>query len=366
MRNIQWYKAEPYDDYSAMQWPAPDGFHVPLNTEWQAVYNIRTTLRWSGSTGTDFGTALKLPFAGERFYTNANAVDQGSYGNYWSSSRYNADSAFRLQFYSSGVNAGGGANRAYGFSVRCFKDTSVEPTNEVVAWPISSGGISPSTQWPTLSLWTATKSCVCTISWSLYGSSGGWVTYADLYKNGTYVTAASSGFISWSVDFTMQVSVASWDVLTLQTSRWSSWSWAVNNVYVTISNWWTTLYNWSSVANWAWIFHNSALEIISMSSDWTTWKTIADKNLWATTVWNSWDTLSETNCGKYYQWWNNYWFPFTWSVTASSTQVDASSYWPWNYYSSDTFIKYSWRWDTTDNKNLRWWVTWVKSWYRIK
>lgn len=87
-----------------------------------------------------------------------------------------------------------------------------------------------------------------------------------------------------------------------------------------------------------------------------------DKNLWATTVWNSGDTLSEANCWKYYQRWNNYWFPRTWTVTTSSTQVDASTYWPWNYYSSSTFITRSsspYRWDTTDNWNLRWWVTWV-------
>ena len=84
-----------------------------------------------------------------------------------------------------------------------------------------------------------------------------------------------------------------------------------------------------------------------------------DKNLWATTVWNSWDTLSEANCWKYYQRWNNYWFPRTWTVTTSSTQVDASTYWPWNYYSSNTFIIYSWAWDSTGNGNLWWWVTWV-------
>jgi hypothetical protein len=28
----------------ATQWPAPDGFHVPLTTEWQAVRNIRIAL----------------------------------------------------------------------------------------------------------------------------------------------------------------------------------------------------------------------------------------------------------------------------------------------------------------------------------
>jgi hypothetical protein len=106
----------------------------------------------------------------------------------------------------------------------------------------------------------------------------------------------------------------------------------------------------------AWIYHNPDLWLISLSSDWNIWITIADKNLWATQVYNDGDTLSQDNCGYYYQWWNNYWFPFTWSVTTSSTQVDVSTYWPWNYYSSSTFITYNWAWDTTDNWNLRWWV----------
>lgn len=112
----------------------------------------------------------------------------------------------------------------------------------------------------------------------------------------------------------------------------------------------------------AWIYRNAQLGVISLSSDGSTWLTIADKNLWATTVYNDGDTLSQANCGNYYQWWNNYGFPFTWAVTTSSTQVDASTYWPWNYYSSSTFITRNGspqNWDSTVNSNLWWWVTWT-------
>ena len=121
-------------------------------------------------------------------------------------------------------------------------------------------------------------------------------------------------------------------------------------------NSWTTLY-WTLSA---WIFMKDWL--ISISSDWTNWITIADKNLWATTVYNDWDTLAESNCWWYYQRWNNYMFPFTWTVTTSSTKVDASTYWPWNYYSSSTFITASsspYNWDSSNNTNLRWWVSWA-------
>lgn len=121
---------------------------------------------------------------------------------------------------------------------------------------------------------------------------------------------------------------------------------------------WTKLY-WTSIESW-WIFWSSTDWLISLSSDWQNWITIMDKNLGATQVWNSGDTLSEDNCGWYFQRWNNYMFPFTWSVATSSTQVYANTYWPWNYYSSSTFITRSsspYKWDSSDNSNLWWWVT---------
>ena len=106
-----------------------------------------------------------------------------------------------------------------------------------------------------------------------------------------------------------------------------------------------------------WIYHDTVNGLISLSSDGTNWLTIADKNLWATTVYNDGDTLSEANCGKYYQRWNNYGFPRTWSVTTSSTRVNASTYWPWNYYTWSTFIKWSADWSSVQNDNLWWWDT---------
>jgi hypothetical protein len=126
---------------------------------------------------------------------------------------------------------------------------------------------------------------------------------------------------------------------------------------------WTTLYDGSGVAAWAWIFHNTTDWLISISSDWQNWITIMDKNLWATTVYNDGDTLSEANMGNMYQWWNNYWFPSTWNITnTSSTQVDASSYWPntdnW-YYSNDTFIIWMTDWSSVRNDDLWWAITWV-------
>lgn len=123
---------------------------------------------------------------------------------------------------------------------------------------------------------------------------------------------------------------------------------------------WTILFDWSGIAANAWIFHNATDWLISISSDWQNWITIQDKNLWAITVYNDWDTLSQANCWYYYQRWNNNGFAWTWSVTTSSTKVDASWYWPWNRYSSSTFITTSaspFDWSSVSNDNLWWWVS---------
>lgn len=107
-----------------------------------------------------------------------------------------------------------------------------------------------------------------------------------------------------------------------------------------------------------WVYYNADLWLISLSEDWHNWITISDKNAWATTVWNQWDTQTETNCWYFYQWWNCYWFLFTQSITTDSNQVDASAYWPNNYYSSSTFIAIPyWNWDSSNNGDLWWDVT---------
>ena len=114
---------------------------------------------------------------------------------------------------------------------------------------------------------------------------------------------------------------------------------------------------------WAWIYHSPSLWLISLSSDWETRITIADKNLGATQVYNNWDTLTEANCWKYYQRWNNHWFPFTGTFfNKSMEQVDTTWYWPGNYYDSDTFIyttagSYIDDWSSTPNNNLWWEIT---------
>ena len=123
---------------------------------------------------------------------------------------------------------------------------------------------------------------------------------------------------------------------------------AFKDTPVTPDSSWDVLYQWTWTA---WIYHNSTLWLISISSDGQTWKTIADKNIWAPQLNYYWYT---------YQRWNNNWFWWG-SVTTSSTKINASTYWPWNYYSSSTYIIQSsspYSWDSSNNKNLWGWVSW--------
>lgn len=243
--------------HSDMQWPAPDGFHIPLYDERKDIVSILKTTFWLWNSGF---TYLKLPIAGRRGM-DWPIYNVGWSGFYWSSSVKSDDDrqAYNLSINSSWFSTGF-QSKAQGYSIRCFKDSPIIPDSS-----------------------------------------------------------------------------------------------------------WTVLYNWNSVATWAWVFYNASLWLISVSWDGSTWYTIQDKNLWATNVYNNWDTLTDDNCGYFYQRWNNYWFPHSWEIDTSSTPIDATWYWPWNYYESNIFIALSsfWSWESSSNNNLRWWVTqWTWIWGR--
>lgn len=78
---------------------------------------------------------FKLPFAGYRQYYDASLNGQESYGVYWSSSPYSADDpnfARCLGLILSIVGANNNNDRAFGYSVRCFKDTYEVPSTYIV------------------------------------------------------------------------------------------------------------------------------------------------------------------------------------------------------------------------------------------
>lgn len=193
-------------------------------------------------------------------------------------------------------------------------------------------------------------------------STGTYASSNTCYWTSTLYSATWANWflIQWSSAYFAAPLIASWepirpfkDEFVVPTSSWTVIQWTLGS---------------------AWIFWDQANGLISVTSDWTTGCTIADKNLWATTVYNDWDTLTKYNCWLLYQWWNNHWF--TTFVDTSSTLVDASTYWPWNYYSSSTFITTSaspYDWSSQRNDNLWWDSTWTSdarqwpcsSWFHV-
>jgi hypothetical protein len=115
--------------------------------------------------------------------------------------------------------------------------------------------------------------------------------------------------------------------------------------------------NWALNLPWeAWVTYNIWEGNIYMR-DWN-WcgYIIADKNVWATKVFN-WDNNDTATYWYYYQWWNNHWFETTWTLTDIwTTQVNTTWNWPENPYSSWTFIKWFSDWSLPANDNLWWWA----------
>ena len=86
----------------------------------------------------------------------------------------------------------------------------------------------------------------------------------------------------------------------------------------------------------AWIYHNPDLGLISMSSDWENWVTIADKNVWATSS----DPTDQNSYWKTFQYGNIYWFPWEGDSTAitTSSAIPSLSGYEWgNLYSDSTY-----------------------------
>ncbi len=103
-----------------------DDWHVPTRHDFQELCD-NCTSEWvteNGVRGRRFtskvnGNSIFFPAAGG--CNGASLNDRGSYGFYWSSSRYSDSSAYYLYFYSSNVYPQNYRSRYLGFSVRAVQ-----------------------------------------------------------------------------------------------------------------------------------------------------------------------------------------------------------------------------------------------------
>lgn len=181
-------------------------------------------------------------------------------------------------------------------------------------------------------------------------TSAGVTTISDGGQSITINTTSHN--MRYNADYYTETSNTSTEYSTISANWWLvDWTYTYDTTDQQASDWNTIISSLKSkgIAN-ATITHDTVNGEITMANgQWSF--TIMDKNLWASVVYEDWDTLSEANCGKYYQWGNNYWFAWTGSVTTSSTQVDTTGYGPWNYYTGTDFITKA-DWSSPSNDDL--------------
>ena len=132
------------------QWPCPDWWHVPTIEEWNQLliyyawyytwnnmwdisleWNPYKYVSWNSVFGSWFYNYFQIPFAGDRYYADAEVQHQGVGANLWSSTPCDENAACNFYLSSSRVSADYYGRRANGFSVRCFKDDYVDVNSNV-------------------------------------------------------------------------------------------------------------------------------------------------------------------------------------------------------------------------------------------
>ena len=105
--------------------PCPSGYRIPTQAE--TIAEKTTWTPYSNAAGA-FASPLKLPLASHREIDGTpypyQSVDPG--GRYWSSTIFGTNS-YNILFFTNG-NQNQNSNRAFGYSVRCIKESSLSST----------------------------------------------------------------------------------------------------------------------------------------------------------------------------------------------------------------------------------------------
>ena len=167
---------------------------------------------------TKFSNDLKLPLAGYRDYDeDGDVTSAGNFAYYWSSSPRggsNPDSAWNLGFNPSYVGPASYSSRAFGFSVRCFKNSYIELPKKTLNLYFMAN------TWDIEEVWSGTVTE--NMTWSVPVA----VTTAMKSMVNTGYTFTSSWLLSWETTaFDFENTPISWD-----------WADASGNVYF-IAQW---------------------------------------------------------------------------------------------------------------------------------
>ena len=139
------------DDYSAMRWPCPEGFHVPTRDEMQSLIDKWVSLwAWNTTSGaSDLSLYLKLPPTWYRSWPSSTAAKaQATSWFYHTCNASSSTSIYFLTFYTNiSITT---SSKASGRAIRPFKDTPVIPDSNwttLYTWTWDAGIFHNSTLW---------------------------------------------------------------------------------------------------------------------------------------------------------------------------------------------------------------------------
>ena len=152
-------------------------------------------------------------------------------------------------------------------------DTKIRPTWPNTQWPCPDGYHVPTStemgNLMTIANWWILDYLKLPKTWYVSYNTQ-WKSWGQYW----YLWTANRGYSAF-ISSNSSYRISNWDV--------SIWCWLFirpfKNEPVTPDASWTTLKSWTW---WSWIYWKESLWLISASSEWNTWITITDKNLWAT------------------------------------------------------------------------------------
>lgn len=279
-------------DYSAMQWPAPTGFHIPLDTEFSSLLEILTTNFGLTQWSTTMETYLKMPMAGHRAFSNGD-VGYGRW-NYWTASCFRNtwwwpiawDSVYSMTTHPSW----------YGYSLRCFKNIPIVPKSSRIT--LFDGSSIATNAW----IFWDNINWLISISWD----GENWITIMDknLWATSTDVTSGDSFgyYYQWGNNYGFPTF---WAVTTssvkVDVNEYWPWNYYSSDIFITTEERYIELNKnlwWGET--WVVTLNNAITNTWVLSVNWQTWDVTIPateesntKTFYITNVWDSQAAINE-------------------------------------------------------------------------